>query len=156
MKWLLTAVALGVAALPAALVFGLGVHRSGVLPDPLGPDSGTLFFLTLFYVIWLPGTAYGLIWVFDRLGYHFAVSERSDRPTRRERRRQAAGLRYLEGQERGRREAALESSRRRAGKDAAAAERARRERRDEARRRRGREAEAQAQAAARSRGQGTR
>jgi len=149
-KWLLTAVALGVAALPAALVFGLGVHRSGVLPDPLGPDSGALFFLTLFYVLWLPGTAYGLIWVFDRLGYHFAATERPDRPTRRERRRQSAGLRYLEGQERSRREAASQSSRAHAGK-AAAADRARREQRDEARRRRGREAEAQAQAAARSR-----
>jgi hypothetical protein len=154
-KWLLTVLALGVAALPAALVFGFGVHRSGVLPDPLGPDSGALFFLTLFYVIWLPFTAYGLIWVFDRLGYHFAVSERPDRPTRRERRRQTAGLRYLEGQERSRRQAASQSSRARAGK-AAATERARRERRDEERRRRGHEAEAEARAAARSRGQGTR
>lgn len=111
-KALLTLAAVGVAALPAALVFGLGVHRSGVLPDPLGPDSGALFFLTLFYVLWLPVTVFGLIWLFDRLGYHYAAGRRTSRErraARRVRRRRAAGLSYLEGQERARRSAELDT-----------------------------------------------
>jgi hypothetical protein len=46
-------------------------------------------------MLWLPAVAVGLVYVYDRLGYHYAVNERARREPRRRRRRQRAGLSYL-------------------------------------------------------------
>jgi hypothetical protein len=62
--------------------------------------------LVLVYVVWMPAVTAGMVAVLDRLGIHFAAHDRPARPTRKERRRARAGLRYLAGQEEARRAAA--------------------------------------------------
>jgi hypothetical protein len=89
----LLAVALG--ALPAALAVSLGWYHTLRVPGDLGPGSGLIIVLVLFYMLWLPAIVVGLVYVYDRLGYHYAASERSGVESRRKRRRQRAGLRYL-------------------------------------------------------------
>jgi hypothetical protein len=100
-KPVLSVVALSVAVLPAVLVLALGWYHTPVLGDPMGPGSGVLIVTVLFYVLWLPSTFFGLIWLFDRLGLHYAVEPRKPRTSRKERRRQRAGLELLAAQERG-------------------------------------------------------
>jgi hypothetical protein len=107
-KTVLILVAFGIAAVPAVLFVVLDAQQVSVLGDPMGPGSGALVLLALFYVIWLPGTVFALIWLFDRLGFHYAVERRSPKPTRKERRRRKAGLGLLASQERAKEEAARE------------------------------------------------
>lgn len=110
LRWLLLVGAMVVAAVPALIVYGTGL--AAAVPDVLGPGSGPLFVLAIAYVVWLPATAFGLIWALDRSGVHHAAdrsaeraSERTRHDTRRARRRRA-GLRYLQARERARRTAA--------------------------------------------------
>jgi len=112
MRWLVPLVALGVAAVPAVIVYGTGDAVRSAFPDVLGPGSGPLFFLVLIYVVWLPATVVGMIWVLDHLGVHYSLSRRERRPSRRTSRRRRAGLRYLEAQDRARRDASAEAARR--------------------------------------------
>jgi hypothetical protein len=87
------------------IVYASGPAVRSAFPDVLGPGSGPLFFLTLIYVLWLPATVVGLIWALDRLGVHYAARRKERPPSRRASRRLRAGLRYLEAQERTRKEA---------------------------------------------------
>jgi len=105
MRWVAPVGALCVAAVPAVIVYASGPAVRSAFPDVLGPGSGPLFFLTLIYVLWLPATVVGLIWALDRLGVHYAGRRKDRRPSRRASRRRRAGLRYLEAQERARKEA---------------------------------------------------
>jgi hypothetical protein len=108
MKTVLIFVALGIAAVPAVAFVTLDAQQVSILGDPMGRGSGALVLLALFYVIWLPGTVFALIWLFDRLGFHYAVERRPPKPTRKERRRQKAGLELLASQERAAEQAARE------------------------------------------------
>ena len=93
----LTLVALAALALPVtlALLFGLQHHR---VPGDIGRGSSIVLVLLPVYLVWLPVITVGLIWVFDRLGFHYGAGRRaaerrllSPRQTRRLR----AGLRFL-------------------------------------------------------------
>jgi len=86
--------------------------------------------LAIAYVIWLPATVFGLIWVFDRLGFHYGMDKPRKEPSssKRERQRTGAGMSYLEAKERSQREAAREVARRRRREAEAKAAQAARER----------------------------
>ena len=64
----------------------------GALHDTTSP--GVWAVLAVVYLVWIVGLTVGSIWVFDRLGFHYQAYDRPQRPTRRERRRQRAGVRY--------------------------------------------------------------
>ena len=91
----LVAVALG--ALPTVLAVAMGWYHTLRVPGDVGKGSGLIIVLVLFYVLWLPAIVVGLVYVYDRLGYHYAVGERAAVEPRRRRRRQRAGLRFLAG-----------------------------------------------------------
>jgi hypothetical protein len=106
LTWLLTLAALALAALPAAVAFGLGwlslgplgVARGGSLPpDTTPPERWVLF--ALVYFAWMFGAMVLLVWCHDRLGRHWTAWERAPRLRERRRRRVAAGLSFLAGQE---------------------------------------------------------
>jgi hypothetical protein len=106
LKAALTVLAIVIAAIPLALAAAFNVRHW-----PIEAVGG----LAIVYVIWLPATVFGLIWVFDRLGFHYGVDKprKEPSPSKRERQRGRAGMSLLEGKERARREAALEAARRR-------------------------------------------
>lgn len=101
----LTVAAVVLAALPAAVVFGLGWLEPAGSP-PAGsvtdrtPEAWVLF--ALFYLVWMGGLMVLLIVANDRLGRHWRSWDRDQRPGKRQGRRLAAGMSYLAGQERAR------------------------------------------------------
>jgi len=101
----LTVAAVALAALPAAVVFGLGwlgpagSPPTGAVTDRT-PEAWVLF--ALFYLVWMGGLMVLLIVANDRLGRHWRSWDRDPRPRKRQRRRLAAGMSYLAGQERAR------------------------------------------------------
>jgi hypothetical protein len=103
---LATLLALAVAALPIVVSIVLGWHDTTVLGSQFGPGSDIFIILSVVYAVWLPATVAGMVFLYDRLGYHYFAQERVARPTRRERRRTRAGLDLLAAQERTDREAA--------------------------------------------------
>lgn len=107
---LVTVAAVVLAALPAAVVFGLGwlplghpsVPSGGeVPPDTTSPELWVLF--ALFYLAWMLGLMVLLIWTYDRLGRNWRSWDRAPRREKKRRRRLGAGMQYLEGQEKARR-----------------------------------------------------
>lgn len=64
-------------------------------PDPTPIEAWVA--LALAYLVWTPLVLVGLVYVLDRLGYRYTPPERERRPSRRERRRRDAGMRYLQG-----------------------------------------------------------
>ena len=92
--WAATCAALLVAAVPLLVTLMTGLRDVRFRGD-IGAGSGVVIILMLVYVVWLPATAVGLVWVLDRLGYNYTVTERRRRPGRRERRRLGVGLRFL-------------------------------------------------------------
>ncbi|MFA4965710.1 MAG: hypothetical protein WC709_08770, partial [Thermoleophilia bacterium] len=75
LRTLVSVAAVALAALPAALVFGLGwlplghpaVPSGGVTPrDPSRPEWWVLF--ALVYLVWMLGLMVAVIWCYDRLG----------------------------------------------------------------------------------------
>jgi len=107
---LATVAAVVLAAVPAALVFGLGwltlghpsVPSGGAVPaDTTTPEQWVLF--ALFYLVWMLGLMVLLIWTYDRLGRYWHSWDRAPRREKKQRRRLSAGLQYLEGQEKARR-----------------------------------------------------
>lgn len=106
LKGTLTVVALLIAAAPLSLALAFHARHW---------SDGAVVGLAVAYAIWLPATVFGLIWVFDRLGFHYGMDRprKEPEPTQRERRRGRAGMKYLEARERARREAQLETMRRR-------------------------------------------
>lgn len=110
--WLVTAAVIVLAVLPAVVVFGLGwlslphVLPSGVTAtrDTDSPEQWVVFALA--YLAWMAALMVALVWAYDRLGYHYTVSQRRKpaEPARR-RRRRSAGMGYAEARERERAEA---------------------------------------------------
>ena len=94
LPWVATCAALLVAAVPLLVTLMTGLRDVRFRGD-IGAGSGVIIILMLLYVVWLPATAVGLVWVLDRLGYNYTVTERRRRPGRRERRRLGVGLRFL-------------------------------------------------------------
>jgi hypothetical protein len=89
-----TLAAVLVAAVPVVLAVLLHGERLRFRGD-LGRGSAIYLVLTFVYLVWLPGTIVLLVWVFDHLGYQYSLTERKQRPTRKERRRLRAGLSFL-------------------------------------------------------------
>ena len=80
-----TAVAVVIAALPIILTVALGWYHTDFLASMLGKGAGIYVILVLVYVVWLPATVVGLVFVYDRLGLHYQAM---DRPPKRPRRRE--------------------------------------------------------------------
>jgi hypothetical protein len=108
---LATLAAVVLAAVPAAVVFGLGwiplghpgVYLGGAPPpDTTSPELWVLF--ALFYLAWMLGLMVLLIWTYDRLGRYWHSWDRAPRREKKRRRRLGAGLKYMEGQDEARRE----------------------------------------------------
>ena len=105
------------ALVPAVVTFGLGwlrlqaIRPSGVspAPDTTSPEAWTLF--AVFYLIWMVALLVALIWSYDRLDYHWQYHQRSPRPPKKQRRRLAAGMSFLAGQEQARADAAKRPAR---------------------------------------------
>ncbi len=70
----------------------------GVLHDTTAP--GVWAALAVVYLVWIVALTVASIWLLDRLGYHYQPYDRPRRPTRKERRRQRATMRYLAAAER--------------------------------------------------------
>jgi hypothetical protein len=81
----------------------------GALHDTTAP--GVWAGLALVYLVWIVALAVGSIWTLDHLGYHYQAYDRPKRPTRRERRRQRAGLRYQAARQQTNRDALAEIAR---------------------------------------------
>ena len=116
-----TVAALVLAAVPAAVAFGLGwlsfghpdVPTGGATPpDTTSPVAWTLF--AVFYFFWLFGLMVLVIWSFDRIGHHWHAWDRAPRKEKRRRRRLNAGMDFLAGQQKASVDAEAELARRRA------------------------------------------
>ena len=112
----LGAVLLAVA--PAVVAFGLGWLPPGKPAAGAAdrtPEVWALF--ALLYLVWLFGLMLLLIVVNDRMGRHWRSWDRAPRPQKKRRRRMAAGMKYLEGQQEAQAEAAREAARARRADD---------------------------------------
>jgi hypothetical protein len=78
----------------------------GALHDTTSP--GVWAALAVVYLVWMVAVMVGSVWVLDRLGYHYQPYDRPQRPTRRQRRRQRAGMNLLQARDRARRDALRE------------------------------------------------
>jgi hypothetical protein len=100
------------ALVPATLAFSLGwlrlppVRPPGASParDTTSLEAWTL--LAIFYLFWMLALLVLLIWSYDRLDYHWHYHQRPPRPPKKQRRRMAAGMGFLAGQEEARAPAA--------------------------------------------------
>lgn len=101
-----TLLALVVAALPVVLTLTFGWQHTSVLGSQVGPGGDILVVLAVVYAVWLPATVAGMIFLYDRLGYHYFAQERQKKPTRRERQRARAGLDLLAAAEQAQHDAA--------------------------------------------------
>ena len=116
---LATLAAVVLATAPVVVAFGLGWMSLGWEAEEGGmgrliddnPVEGWVL-LALAVLAWVPLVLVGLIWALDRLGHHYTPIDRPKRPSRRERRRRGAALKYGEGVETARRAAAREAARR--------------------------------------------
>jgi hypothetical protein len=112
------------ALVPATVAFGLGWLRiPAIQPAGVGPardttsiEAWTLF--AIFYLFWMLGLLVIFIWSYDHLDYHWQYHERSPRPPKKQRRRLAAGMGFLAGQELARTEAAKRTPRARSSRPA--------------------------------------
>jgi len=110
----LTVAFVALAMAPAVVVFSAGWLSAGS-HSPAGdasdrtPEAWVVF--TLFYLLWMLGLTIGLITINDRRGLHWRSWDRSSRPEKKRRRRLAAGMKYLEGQEEARAEAGRDPAR---------------------------------------------
>ncbi len=95
-------VALALLCLPAVVAFSQDWLALGQ-GDGTSIERWTLF--ALFFLGWTAALVVALVWCNERLGVRWFAPERARRLRRRERRRTAAGLRLLEGQEEARRPA---------------------------------------------------
>jgi hypothetical protein len=69
----------------------------GVLHDTTSP--GVWAALAVVYLVWVLSLTVASIWLLDRLGYHYQPYDRPRRPTRKERRRRRAGLKYQQARQ---------------------------------------------------------
>jgi hypothetical protein len=110
----LTVITVALAAAPAAVVFGLGWLSLGSssVSAARAPEAWALF--ALFYLAWMLALMVALIVANDRLGRHWRSWDRAPRTEKKARRRLAAGMRYLAGQEKARVDAGRDAARARA------------------------------------------
>jgi hypothetical protein len=86
-----TAAAAAIAALPLVLTLVLGWFHTHAFEGLLSGGAGVLLILVLVYLVWLPATVFGLVFVYDRLGLHYRPMEvKPKRPGRREQLRRRA------------------------------------------------------------------
>ena len=103
---------IALALIPALVTFWMGWLRLTAIqppgarpaPDTTSLESWTLF--AVFYLIWMLALLVLFIWSYDRLDYHWQYHQRSPRPPKKQRRRLAAGMGLLAGQEEARAQAA--------------------------------------------------
>jgi hypothetical protein len=121
LRGLVTAAALALAVLPAAVVFGFGWLTFGHPSVPNGgatlPDTSPLEAwagFAVFYFLWLFGLMVLVVWSFDRIGHHWSAWDRVPRKQKRRRRRLRAGVDFLAGQQKAGADAEAEIARRRA------------------------------------------
>ena len=97
------------ALVPALVTFGLGwLHLPSIQPSGASParDTTSIEAWTLFaivYLFWMVALMVLFVWSYDRLDYHWQYHQRSPRPPKKDRRRVAAGMDLLAGQEKARR-----------------------------------------------------
>ena len=97
------------ALVPALVTFGLGwlrlpsIQPPGASParDTTSLEAWTLF--AVFYLVWMLALMVLFIWSYDRLDYHWQYHRRAPRPPKKQRRRLAAGMDFLAGQDEARR-----------------------------------------------------
>ncbi len=99
LRLLVSLATVALAALPAIVVFKAGWLTAG--PGESSLERSVLFVLV--YLVWLLAVFVLFIWCNDRLGINWHAWDRAPRPEKRQRRRRAAGLRFLDGQESARR-----------------------------------------------------
>jgi hypothetical protein len=92
---LLAVAAMGLAGLPVVFTVVFRWYRTTVFSGVTGKGSGIYIILVVFYVFWLPLVLAGMLIVFDRLGYRYEPREPKRLPTRRQRKRTIAGMRFL-------------------------------------------------------------
>lgn len=103
---LVTVAALAALALPPTLAFGLGWMELGWDPDK-GLTGGlrdpnpieAWVVLALAWFVWTVAVAVVMVWLFDRIGYHYLPVERTPRASRRATRRRVALLRLHEAEQ---------------------------------------------------------
>jgi hypothetical protein len=112
------------AAVPAVVVFSQGwlpLPQAALPGEASGhggsPEAWALF--ALVYLAWMAGDVVLLVFLYDRLGFHYTPREGKPREPRRKKRRRAAALGYAAGQERARAEAAASARGRRTSRPAA-------------------------------------
>lgn len=98
LRILVSLATLALAVLPAIVVLRAGWLTAG--PGESSLERSVLFVLV--YAVWLLAVFVLFIWCNDRLGMNWHAWDRAPRREKR-RRRRAAGLRFLEGQESARR-----------------------------------------------------
>ncbi len=99
LRILVSLATVALAVLPSIVVLKAGWLTAG--PGESSLERAVLFVLV--YVVWLLAVFVLFIWCNDRLGINWHAWDRAPRPEKRRRRRRAAGLHFLEGQESARR-----------------------------------------------------
>lgn len=103
--WLVTAGLILLAAVPAAVTFGLGwlklpqIQPWGAQParDTTTLEQWTLF--ALFYLAWMAGLTVLMVWLFDRLGHRWRYHERAPRREKKSRRRARATMQQMNAEQ---------------------------------------------------------
>jgi hypothetical protein len=103
-KTLVSLAALVALAAPVTLAVALGWIEIrfapwGDRPEPSSTPIEAWVLLALAYVVWTPAVFVALVLVLDRLGHKYTPAGRDRRPTRKERRRVAAGISVLQADE---------------------------------------------------------
>jgi hypothetical protein len=99
--WLVTAGILLLAAVPAAVTFGLGWLRLPSIQPwgaPPARDTTTLeawVLFAVFYLLWMFGLTVLLVWSFDRIGHRWRPYDRPPRPEKKSRRRARATMQQM-------------------------------------------------------------
>ncbi len=104
LKALITAASLAALLVPAVVALAtrfieITFTAWGEQPGPDPTPIEAWVALALAYLVWTPLVLFGLVFALDRLGYKYMPPERDRRPSRSERRRRAAGMRYLQSRE---------------------------------------------------------
>ncbi len=104
LKVLVAVAALAALLVPVAVALATGWVEIHYTPwgDQPGPDPTPIeawVGLALAYLVWVPLVVVGLVFALDRLGFKYTPPARDPRPTRKERRRRTAGMKFLQSRE---------------------------------------------------------
>jgi len=103
-KLLITVASLAALLVPAVVAVATGFIEItftawGEQPGPDPTPIEAWVALALAYLVWTPLVLFGLVFALDRLGYKYMPPERDRRPSRKDKRRREAGMRYLQSRE---------------------------------------------------------